>query len=93
VHEDELEQETPMSWPVAAGGFGLGTIDHPGPEAAAGGASEDRTPLGPLVPATFPTADPAEWVTASAPGAASPTLPAAKMKTATTVRYFFMTDS
>jgi hypothetical protein len=92
VHEEELEQETPASWPVAARGLGLATIDHPGPETAAAGASEARTPVWPLVPATFPTADPADWVTASAPGAASPTLPAAKMKTATAARHFFMTD-
>ena len=92
VHEEELAQDTPASWPVLARGLGLGTIDHPGPETAAGGASEDRTPVWPLVPATFPTADPAEWVTASAPGAASPTLPAAKMNAATRPRHFFVAD-
>jgi hypothetical protein len=81
-----------MSWPVAARGLGLGTIDHPEPEAAGGGASEARTPVGPLVPATFPTADPADWVAASAPGAASPALPAAKVNTATAARYFVMAD-
>ena len=91
MHEEELEQETPASWPVRAGGLGLGPIDHPGPDAAGGGASEARTPVWPLAPATVPTADPADWVTASAPGAASPTPPAAKLNAATTTRYFFMT--
>jgi hypothetical protein len=91
VHEEELEQDTPASWPVRAGGLGLGTIDQPGPEAAGAGASGDRTPVWPAVPATFPKAE-ADWVAASAPGAASPTLPAAKVNTATTARYFFMTD-
>lgn len=92
VHEEELEQETPKSWPVGARGLGLGTIDHPGPEAAGAGASGARTPMCPLVPATFPTADPADWVAASAPGAASPTLPAAKVNAATAARYFFIAD-
>jgi hypothetical protein len=92
VHEEELAQETPASWPVRASGLALGTIDQPGPEAARGGASEARTPVYPLAPATFPTADPADWVAASAPGAASPALPAAKVNTATTAKYFFMTD-
>jgi len=45
VQEEELEQETPANWPVRAPGLGLGTIDHPRPEAAAGGASEARTPV------------------------------------------------
>jgi len=31
VQEDELAQETPMSWPVRAGRFGVGVIDHPDP--------------------------------------------------------------
>ena len=92
MHADELKQDTPASWPVAAGGLGLGTIDHPGPEAAGAGASGARTPVWPLVPATFPTADPADWVAASAPGAASPTPPAAKVTTATAARYFFVAD-
>jgi hypothetical protein len=86
VHEEEPAQDTPASWPVRASGLGLATIDHPGPEAAGDGASKDRTPVRPLVPATFPTADPAKWVTASAPGAASPTLPAAKANAATAAR-------
>jgi hypothetical protein len=92
VHEEEPEQETPASWPVRASGLGLGTIDHPGPEAAGGGASEARMPVKPLVPATFPKANPADWVAASAPGAASPALPAAKANTATAAKYFVMTD-
>jgi hypothetical protein len=33
MQEDELEQETPVSWPVRP----VGTIDHPDPLAAAGG--------------------------------------------------------
>ena len=49
-------------------------------------------PVKPLVPATFPKANPADWVAASAPGAASPALPAAKVNTATAATYFFMTD-
>jgi hypothetical protein len=92
VHEEEPAQDTPASWPVRASRLGLGRIDHPGPEAAGDGASGARTPVRPLVPATAPKADPADRVTASAPGAASPTPPAAKANTATTVRYFFMTD-
>jgi hypothetical protein len=44
------------------------------------------------VPATFPKANPADWVAASAPGAASPALPAANVNTATAAKYFFMTD-
>jgi len=31
VQEVELAQETPMSWPVRAKGFGVGAIDHPDP--------------------------------------------------------------
>ena len=92
MHEEEPEQDTPASWPVRARGLGLGTIDHPRPETAGAAASGARTPLWPLASATFPTGDPADWVTASAPGAASPTLPAAKVKTATAARYFFTAD-
>jgi hypothetical protein len=44
------------------------------------------------VPATFPKANPADWVAANAPGAASPALPAAKVNTATAATYFFMSD-
>lgn len=54
AQEDELEQETPKSWPVRANRFRVGTIDHPG-LAAAAGATEPVTL--PLVPATFPGAD------------------------------------
>jgi hypothetical protein len=91
VHEEELEQETPTSWPVRASGLGLGTIDHPGLEAAGGGASGARTPVWLLVPTSFRKAE-ADWVVASAPGAASPALPAAKVNAATAARYFFMAD-
>jgi hypothetical protein len=38
VQEDELEQETPASWPVRASIFRVGTIDHPRPEALADAA-------------------------------------------------------
>ena len=31
VQEDELAQETPASWPVRVGRFGVGVIDHPDP--------------------------------------------------------------
>jgi hypothetical protein len=34
----------------------------------------------------------ADWVAASAPGTASPTLPAAKVNAATAARHFFMAD-
>ncbi len=38
MHESAAGQDTQKSWPVGTLGFGLGVIDHPGPEALAGAA-------------------------------------------------------
>jgi hypothetical protein len=62
VQEDELEQETPASWPVRVKRFRVGTIDHPDPGAVAGGISETRAR--PPVLATFAWADVASAGTA-----------------------------
>jgi hypothetical protein len=53
VQEDELGQETPVSWPVRAKRFRVGTMDQPGPGAAAGGVSDPGIAVWPPAAATF----------------------------------------
>ena len=38
MHQSAAGQDTQKSWPVGTGGFGVGVIDHPAPDALAGTA-------------------------------------------------------
>jgi hypothetical protein len=74
MQEDELEQETPVSWPVRPGRFRVGTIDHPDPLAAAGGtfACAAAPTVGPSSTTAAPAATAARHIR---PRIATPPLP------------------
>src|SRR5215471_1071716 len=74
TQEDELGQDTPVSWPVRPKRFRVGTIDHPDPLAAAGGtfACAAAPTVGPSSTTAAPAATAARHIR---PRIANPPLP------------------